>query len=135
MCWSGGAGRWAWRARWERRCGASRGNSRKRPFDALEQKAFELAQNPMANPKDVKAIFTLVLKARDQEQDKASHRLDREKFAVSTCELFLKWYAEARAREIAESGLSNAEKIARLRENYFADVDALEAAGTVKLPE
>ena len=35
-------------------------------IDALEQKAFELAQNPMVNPKDVKSIFTLVLKSRDQ---------------------------------------------------------------------
>lgn len=35
-------------------------------IDALEQKAFELAQNPMVNPKEVKAIFSLVLKARDQ---------------------------------------------------------------------
>jgi hypothetical protein len=35
-------------------------------IDALEQKAFELAQNPMVDPREVKAIFSLVLKARDQ---------------------------------------------------------------------
>lgn len=38
-------------------------------IDALEQKAFELAQNPMVDPKEVKAIFSLVLKARDQSLD------------------------------------------------------------------
>ena len=35
-------------------------------IDALEQKAFELAQNPMVDPGEVKSIFTLLLKARDQ---------------------------------------------------------------------
>src|SRR5689334_11938123 len=35
--------------------------------DALKQKAFELANNPMANPRDVKTIFSLVLKAWDQD--------------------------------------------------------------------
>ncbi len=35
-------------------------------IDALEQKAFELIQNPMVDPREVKAIFTLVLKSRDQ---------------------------------------------------------------------
>lgn len=36
-------------------------------IDALKQKAFELAISPQVNPKDVKAIFSLVLKARDQD--------------------------------------------------------------------
>lgn len=34
---------------------------------ALRQKAFELASSPLVNPKDVKAIFSLVLKSRDQD--------------------------------------------------------------------
>jgi hypothetical protein len=41
-------------------------------IDALSQKAFEFAQNPMVDPRDVKQLFSLVLKARDQslkEQD------------------------------------------------------------------
>src|SRR5260370_40627222 len=32
-------------------------------IDALEQKAFELTLNPHINPKSIKSIFTLVLKA------------------------------------------------------------------------
>ncbi len=35
-------------------------------IDALKQKAFELATSPGADPKNVKAIFSLVLKANDQ---------------------------------------------------------------------
>jgi hypothetical protein len=36
-------------------------------IEALQVKAFEFASNPTVNPKDVKAIFSLVLKARDQD--------------------------------------------------------------------
>jgi hypothetical protein len=104
------------------------GQFSKATIDALEQKAFEFAQNPMVNPKDVKAIFSLVLKARDQE-------FDREKFAVATCETFLKWMKDEKAREIAAAPISNSEKISRLRQEYFADVDALEKSGAVVLPE
>lgn len=43
-------------------------------IDALKQKSFELSINPGANPKDVQALFSLVLKARDQDE----HARDRE---------------------------------------------------------
>lgn len=36
-------------------------------IDALKQRAFELSISPAANPKDVKALFSLVLKSRDQD--------------------------------------------------------------------
>lgn len=36
-------------------------------IDALEQKAFELANNPIVDSKSIKAVFALLLKARDQE--------------------------------------------------------------------
>ena len=36
-------------------------------IDALKQKAFELAISPGADPKEVKAVFSLVLKAKDQD--------------------------------------------------------------------
>jgi len=58
-----------------------------------------------------------------------------EKFARQTCELFLKWMADQKMRAIAEhTGISNAEKIAQLRQQYFADIDALEKSGEVQLP-
>jgi len=62
-------------------------------------------------------------------------QLNREKFAAQTCELFLKWYGDKRAKEIADSNLSNADKIAALRQTYFADVEALAQSGKVVIPE
>lgn len=97
-------------------------------IDALEQKAFELAQNPMVDPKEVKAIFSLVLKARDQS-------LQRDKFEVATCEAILKAVHDKATQDIANAPISNAEKIAQLRQTYFADVDALEKSGAVQIPE
>jgi hypothetical protein len=39
-------------------------------IDALKQKAFELAVNPQADPRDVKSLFMLVLKAADQDMER-----------------------------------------------------------------
>lgn len=61
--------------------------------------------------------------------------LAREKFARETCELFLKWSSDKKAKAIAESSATNSEKIAALRQTYFADIDALEKSGKVQLPE
>jgi hypothetical protein len=49
-------------------------------IDAIKQKAFELAVAPSAKPGDVKQLFALILKAKDQEGDKEQRQLDREKF-------------------------------------------------------
>jgi hypothetical protein len=40
-----------------------------------------------------------------------------------------------KAREIAERPMSNAEKIALMRQVLFADVDELERPGEIVLPE
>lgn len=66
--------------------------------------------------------------------DSARLRLDAEKLQIETCEKFLAWYHDAKARDIADSAASNAEKIAALRKTFFADVDAMEASGKVNLP-
>ncbi len=49
-------------------------------IDALKQAAFDMASSPQCNPKDVKAIFSLVLKARAQDQTSEQMNLEREKF-------------------------------------------------------
>lgn len=36
-------------------------------IDAIRQKAFELAVSPLAAPRDVKSLFMLLLKSRDQD--------------------------------------------------------------------
>lgn len=97
-------------------------------IDALEQKAFELAQNPMVDPKEVKAIFSLVLKARDQS-------FQRDKWETETAEKMLDSALRAKADEINSSNLSNADKIKAMREAAFADIDALQASGEVVIPK
>jgi hypothetical protein len=104
-------------------------------IDALKQKAFELSISPGANPKDVKSLFSLVLKAKDQEHDEAQLKLDREKVEILTCEKYLLWFKDKRATEIAESNISTPDKVAKLRQLYFADVEELEKSGEVKLPQ
>lgn len=103
-------------------------------IDAIKQRAFELAISPHSSPKDVKAIFMLLQKSRDQEIKAGQLALARDRYEVDCCTKFLEWLKDAKAREIAESGLSNSEKIAALRKAYFSDVDALQASGTVQLP-
>lgn len=61
--------------------------------------------------------------------------LTREKHEVQTCAKFLEWYQDKRATAIAEGSGSNAEKIAALRQLYFADVEAMAESGAVKLPD
>lgn len=48
--------------------------------DAIKQKAFELAISPQSHPKDVKALFMLLQKARDQEIKVQQIELERDKF-------------------------------------------------------
>lgn len=105
---------------------ASEAKARPGQFDAatidqLKQLSFELSLNPNVNPKDVKALFSLVLKARDQDNEERRLQLDREKFQRETAELFLKWAADQRAKEIAGSNESNAAKIERLGQLMFGE--------------
>lgn len=60
---------------------------------------------------------------------------ERDKWETLTCEKFLTWSKDERARAIAESTATNAEKIAQLRGIYFSDVDRLEESGEVELPK
>jgi hypothetical protein len=68
------------------------------------------------------------------EQSERDLRLREDKQQTDTCEKFLAWYSDKKAQTIAESNLTNAQKIAALRKAYFSDVDALEKAGSVHLP-
>jgi hypothetical protein len=95
----------------------------------LEQKTFEALASVDVSPKVLLAFQALKLKRRALD-------LMEDKWQVETCKKFLVWFKDQRAREIADNaGMTNAEKIAALRKNYFADVDAAEAMGAVELPE
>lgn len=107
--------------------------------DAIKQKAFELAISPASKPKDVKALFMLLQKARDQEH--AGRKLDIERtqkerdqelkaqelalaqnrFRRDTCELFLQWSADQRARDIAARGGNRSDQIEALGQLMFGD--------------
>lgn len=69
--------------------------------------------------------------AEKRSQEKLA--LEREKWIEQSCQKILKAATDTRAKEIAESKLSNREKIAALRQAYFADVDKAQA--TLRLPE
>lgn len=104
----------------------------------LKHLVMQLSVQGQADPKMLELVVQLMRPIMEffKEQGKNRDRkLDQEKFELETCELFLKWSKDARAREIAESNASNAEKIAQLRQTYFADVDELEKSGQVKIPE
>ncbi|HXP59674.1 MAG TPA: hypothetical protein VN829_04235 [Dongiaceae bacterium] len=59
----------------------------------------------------------------------------REKLESELCGRFLKWFQNAKAREIAENQTSNAEKIALLRQAVFGEIDELERSGEIVLPD
>jgi len=76
----------------------------------------------------------LALKERDSERKEEELKLAKDKFERETCELFLKWHKDERAKEIANSNISNETKILQLRQTFFADVDALQQSGKVEIP-
>jgi hypothetical protein len=89
------------------------------------------------SPEMSELVFNMlkpVIKWHEVQIKEGALALERGKFEILTCEYFLKWFTDKRAQEIATSSASNAEKIAQLRQAYFADVDALQKSGTVKLP-
>jgi hypothetical protein len=61
-------------------------------------------------------LETEKLKRKDEEL-----RLAREKFKRETAELFLKWYSDERAREVAAAPVSNREKIEKLGQLMFGE--------------
>lgn len=74
------------------------------------------------------------LRKETEQRHQEKLRFEREKWIAESCARILKAATDSRAREIAESNVSNEEKIRLLRQEYFKDVDELEKSGEVKLP-
>jgi hypothetical protein len=90
-------------------------------IDALKQKAFELSISPMSNPKDVKNLFSLVLKARDQEIDEKQLSLARDKFQFDAAKAALDKLQDL--RDIANNkGLSDEAKLTQARLKLFGEL-------------
>ena len=88
----------------------------------LQQKAFELAANPLADPKDVKSLYMLVLKSRDQDIDQATLTLQQKRFQRESCELFLTWFEDQRAKDIAGAkDLGTEQKVGQLGKLIFGE--------------
>ena len=84
--------------------------------DAIRQRAFELAISPRSNPKDVKALFVLLQKGRDQ--DIAERNLDlaerRVKLLESRLESVRAAVVEAQAGGLTPETLKRIEEAAKL---------------------
>lgn len=89
--------------------------------DALKQRAFELSINPQVNPKDVKAIFALVLKARDQELSEQQLALDRDRFQFDAAKACLKKLPELKAIA-SDTGMDEDAKLKAVREKLFGEI-------------
>ena len=74
---------------------------------------------------------------KDEDQARMQSQLDLQKVrtATVTCQKFLEWFKDQKAREIAESNLSNSDKIAQLRQTYFADIEEFEKTDTTEIPQ
>lgn len=95
--------------------------------DALRQKALELAIAPMAAPRDVKALFTLLQKHRDQELKAETLKLDREKFEFNAAEQALAALSDL--QQIARNpSLDERAKITAIRQRLFGQLPEEKAA-------
>lgn len=81
-------------------------------IDSIQQQAFTMAQQPGVQPKDVKALFSLILKVRDQEVKRQELALADRRVAL----LERKAKQAEEAEGIASDGkLSAQEKEARIK--------------------
>jgi hypothetical protein len=107
---------------------------------AQDPKTFVMLGNLRESRKTREQIGNFTREKLEQARVKLAQKdrdfaLDREKFLVTCCEKLLQAAMDGKAREIATADISNAEKIAKLRQTYFADIDALQASGKVAIPE
>lgn len=85
---------------------------------ALKLKAYELASSPGADPEAVKAVFSLVLKARDQDLANERLRLDWDKFQKDFTKAAMEFVDSIKSIK-GDSSLDNDQKIAAVRKVLF----------------
>ena len=85
---------------------------------------FQLSTQGGTNPETLTLLSGLmksVLVFAQLDVKKEEVELTRAKFQRETCELFLKWSADQKAREVTGSNLSYADKIEQLGQTMFGD--------------
>jgi hypothetical protein len=94
----------------------------------VKQRIFQLASDPTADTKELALLLNLVLKAQANESAATANELKardvnlREKtFQRETCELFIKWYADERAKSIVEGPGDNDAKREKLGQMLFGE--------------
>lgn len=101
---------------------------------AVNQHIFTMEAADDGDSKEYREMEYLRLAKEKGEREKAKLQLDRQKLELVFYQAIEKAVRDPKTREIVESNVSNAEKIAQLRQIYFADVDALEKSGSVQIP-
>jgi hypothetical protein len=109
-------------------------NLNEEQLNLVAQTAFEVDAVKREDFDQFVALRQLRQRDRKLSLTHEQHSLDRERFELLAAERMLSEALRHRAEEIASSNLSNADKIAAMRKAAFADVDALQASGEVKLP-
>ena len=115
-------------------------------LDDLGQRTFSLLairrQDPeafvMVRSARSKAILEkekLALRRQAEARQQEMLKLEQNKYRDLVAEKMLDQALREQAERIANSDMSNADKIAAMRKAAFADVDALEATGEIVLPK
>lgn len=94
-------------------------------LDALRQKAYELAESPGADPKDVKGVMMLLLKARDQDFEREKLAFDRQKFEFDAAQACLKQLPTLKAIS-TNRALNQNEKVEQIRLRLFGTLAGTE---------
>jgi hypothetical protein len=87
---------------------ASPGRWDEAALDKLKQRVFEMMLNPQADPKDTKALFGLILKAKDQSLDERKVTLMEKKAAQ----------ADEASKVVGDEQLSPEQKQQRLKQIF-----------------
>lgn len=87
-------------------------------IDAIKQKSFELAINPSADPNDVRSLFGLILKVRDQDMSREQLALDRERFEFDAVKRCLAHLPDLRAIA-ADPALDDQARLTAARQRLF----------------
>lgn len=80
------------------------------------------------DPRDVAEIYKILTKDRELRQKSRSLDLDEQKYQRETCALFLKWFDDKRAREIAGGSGTHDDKIVAMKSLFFTE-EELKAQG------
>lgn len=98
-------------------------------LDELRREQPDISQEQL-DAFGLKTFTTIAIQRRDTkafvslqrtQKERQSLALDQQRFKRETCELFLKWAEDQRARDIAAAPVSNADKIDQLASLMFGE--------------